>query len=459
MALRVLFVYPLSLPRRQVYRGYHHGIGYLAAQLKARGHRPALFATEVCRDEEVKRVLDRQRPDVVAVTSTTSEFPLARALIEAILRYRRLPVFVGGVHATIAPEEVASIRGIRGLCRGEGEFGFVRVVDSLEKGTLARDVPGFWFREREGWVRNCLGPPTPLAGLPFPDREIFAYNRWARETRKIVGAEFMGSRGCPFRCTYCCNPLYADLYRPHATWRRRPVRELLAEVKEVLAGCPSLDRVGFHDDIFTLDKEWLADFCEQYPRYIGRPFWCNTRVGCITSQEAGMLRKAGCVRVHVAVETGDPRLRKEILNRDIPDEQILETFAFLRRAGLKTLAFNMLGVPQETEETIRKTIDLNRRIRPDWLHVTLFQPFPGTALFRLCKEEGLLAPRSPGDYYAEATIVKNPSLPEDVLYGYLRNFVSLVYASDGARSNRMGTGDSTQKKPRHPGGVEYQGWK
>ena len=157
-----------------------------------------------------------------------------------------------------------------------------------------------------------------------------------------------------------------------------------------------------------------------------------------------MLRKAGCVRVHMAIETGDPWLRKEILNRDISDEQILEAFAFLRKAGLKTLAFNMLGLPQETEETIRKTVDLNRRIRPDWIPVTLFQPFPGTALFRFCEERGLLEPRRPGDYYAEDTIVKNPLLPKDVLYGYLRNFVSLVYG---------------KKKPRHPGGVEYQGWK
>jgi radical SAM superfamily enzyme YgiQ (UPF0313 family) len=90
----------------------------------------------------------------------------------------------------------------------------------------------------------------------------------------------------------------------------------------------------------------------------------------------------------------------------------------------------MLGLPHETEETLKQTIDMNRRIRPDRVHVTLFQPYPGTALFRFCEENGLLEPGSVGDYYAESTIVKNPLLPKPILYRYLRDFVSLVYAGD-----------------------------
>jgi radical SAM superfamily enzyme YgiQ (UPF0313 family) len=430
MALRVLFVYPLCPPRPQVYPGYHHGIGHLAAVLKARGHLPSLLATHTCRDEEVKKVLTREEPDIIAVTSTTAEFPLARQLIETILGWRRLPVFVGGVHATVAPEEVASIRGIRGLCRGEGEEGFVQVVDSLELGDLDETVPGFWFRSEGEWIRNPTGLPTPLTGLAFADREIFGYEQWARPFRKIIGAEFLAGRGCPFRCTYCCTPLYNDLYKPYPYPRRRPVEEVLSEVNTVLARYPSLHRVGFHDDIFTLDKGWLAAFCEQYPKVVGRPFWCNTRVGCVTAPEAEALRKAGCFRVHVAIEAGSPWLRKEILNRDISDEQILETFSFLKKAGLKRMAFNMLGLPFETEETIRQTIALNRKIRPDRVHVTLFQPYPGTALFRLCEEEELLEAGAVGDYYGEATRVKNASLENSVLYKYLRDFVSLVYSAE-----------------------------
>ena len=81
-------------------------------------------------------------------------------------------------------------------------------------------------------------------------------------------------------------------------------------------------------------------------------------------------------------------------------------------------------------ETIQQTVALNRRIRPDRVHITLFQPYPGTALFHLCEEKGLLEPGAVGDYYGEATMVKNPMLPKSVLYEYLRNFVSLVYGTE-----------------------------
>ncbi len=430
MPLKILFVYPLSQPRREVYHGYHHGIGQLSAQLKARGHETSLLATHSCDPETVEKTLQQVQPDLIAITSTTTEFPLAKKIAGQILQQKELPLFFGGVHATIAPEDILAIKGARGLCRGDGEHGFVQVVDSLEKGPLKTDIPGFWFRQGDQWIKNPPAAPAVLTDLAFPDREIFDFGEWVKPVHKIIGAEFLGSRGCPFHCSYCSAPFYNDLYKPHAYWRKRPVEDLLAEIKNVLAQYPWIKTIGFHDDIFTLDKDWLAEFCNSYPKVIGRPFWFNTRVGCITEEEAKRLRQAGCIRVHMAIETGNARLREKILKRRIADEEIIEAFAFLKKAGLKRLAFNMLGLPFETEETIKQTIALNRKIRPDWLHVTMFQPFPGTDLFELCKEKGLLADRLSTSYYETATALKNPDLPEEVLFRYLREFVSLVYRKE-----------------------------
>lgn len=424
--MHVLFVYPLPQPGPEVYPGFHHGIGHLSAVLKERGHTTSLFAASACDPEEVKAVLKERQPHVVAVTSTSPEFPLAKRLVRRILDWKPVPVFFGGVHATVAPEEVMSVEGVQGLCRGEGEYGFARVVDGLQEGRRETDVPGFWFRNENQWIKNPPGPITPLDDLPFPDRGIYRYEDWIRPFAKIIGAEFLGSRGCPFHCSYCCTPLYSELYKPRPYWRRRPVGDLLAEIRDVTDRYP-VPVVGFHDDIFTLDTPWLETFCSLYRQEVGKPFWCNTRVGCITEVQAGMLRKAGCFRVHVAVETGNPWLRREILNRSISDEEIVETFAFLKRAGIKRLAFNMLGLPFETEESILQTIALNRKIRPERVHVTLYQPYPGTALHELCRERGLLQPGPVSSYYSEATLVKNPDLPAEVLSRYLREFVPLVY--------------------------------
>ncbi len=426
MGLNVLFVYPLPPPGPEVYPGFHHGIGSLSAVLKRHGHSTSLLAASACDPARVRSLLDDRQPDLVAVTSTSAEFPLARSLAGEIMKWRRVPLYFGGVHATAAPEEVTAVDGVQGICRGEGEQGLQLIVNGLEQGRQETGVPGFWIQKGEQWVRNPPGRITPLEDLPFPDREIFEYGEWIRPFSKIIGAEFLGSRGCPFRCSYCCTPLYSRLYAPETYWRRRAVEDLVSEVQNVTARYPT-EIVGFHDDVFTLDGEWLEAFCHQYPEAVGKPFWCNTRVGCITEEQAGMLRRAGCVRIHVAVETGSPRLRREILGRNISDEEILETFDLLKRAGIKRLAFNMLGIPHETEETIRRTIALNRRIRPDRVHVTLFQPYPGTPLYDRCRKEGLLAQGAVSSYYDPATLVKNPGLPSTVLFRYLREFVPLVY--------------------------------
>ena len=103
MGLKVLFIYPLSRPGHAVYPGYHQGLGYLSSVLKDHGHATALYAAHTCEPPVLKEALVKEAPDIVAITSTTTEFPLAGAFAETIPELKPLPVFFGGVHATVAP--------------------------------------------------------------------------------------------------------------------------------------------------------------------------------------------------------------------------------------------------------------------------------------------------------------------------------------------------------------------
>jgi anaerobic magnesium-protoporphyrin IX monomethyl ester cyclase len=426
MAMNVLFVYPLLRPAKEIYLGYHHGIGYLSALLKQRGHETYLYTAYEVRTEEIAAALKKKKIDAVAITSTSAEFGLAKALAREIVRQGSPPLFVGGIHATLAPEEVMAVEGITGLCRGEGEEGFASMISSLEKGDPATDVPGFWVRDGKGWIKNPPGPPAPLEALPFPDREIFDYSTILKNHSTIIGAEFLGSRGCPYSCTYCSLPVLQGLYAPHRFWRRRPVDHLINEIEQVCSRY-TVKMVGFHDDVFTLDRQWLASFCEEYKVRIRRPFWCNTRTGCIHPEAALLLKEAGCVRVHMAVESGSLFIREKVLNRKISDAEIIDSFGFLKGSGIKTLAFNMIGLPFETEETIQQTIALNRKIRPHRIHLTMFRPFPGTDLHTLCKGKGWLKAGADLSYYDEEPTLEQPQISRETLIRYFRRFIHLVY--------------------------------
>ena len=141
------------------------------------------------------------------------------------------------------------------------------------------------------------------------------------------------------------------------------------------------------------------------------------------------LARAGCVRVHLGVESGNDWIRKEILGRPIEKEEIVEAFRLAKSYGLKTVSFNMIGVPHETDETIWETIELNRRLRPHWIHLSVFIPYPGTPLFDYCKARGWRGEVG-ADYYDPRNAMDQPGLSRERVFEYFERFFPMVYGND-----------------------------
>ena len=121
-----------------------------------------------------------------------------------------------------------------------------------------------------------------LDQLPFPDREIFPYDEMLRQrAARLMGLEFMATRGCVYRCRYCLNPLLRKVHGKGCV-RRRSAGHLLDEMEEVVGRYGYKGIIGFHDDIFTLSPDWLMQFASAYPERIGLPFWCNAHVAELT---------------------------------------------------------------------------------------------------------------------------------------------------------------------------------
>jgi radical SAM superfamily enzyme YgiQ (UPF0313 family) len=119
-------------------------------------------------------------------------------------------------------------------------------------------------------------------------------------------------------------------------------------------------------------------------------FTCNARVETLNEDICQALKEAGCETLCVGIESGSQRVRKEILKRYMTNEQIINAFNYAKKAGLATYSFNMLGIPTETEKDMWETIKLNRIVKPTSLQVSIFQPYPGTELYQMCKEKGWL---------------------------------------------------------------------
>ncbi len=397
--MRVLLVYPNIVESP---KDISIGLGIVATLLKKNNHSVELLDnTFGLSDEEIVEKVKRFDPELVAVTAASNDLERAKEICSLIKKQRDILVVCGGYHVTIAPEDILKEECFDVVAIGEAEYSLLKLVGSIENGEIDYSIENLWFKGHE---RNIISELNEdLDELPFADREIFDYQKYINANRGL--ATFMSSKGCPYLCSYCINKVLIEKYKGKGKFLRfRSVENVLNEIKEVLNKY-KVKEIEFYDDTFTLDKKRLKEFCERYEKEIRLPFYVNARVNAVTKEDFILLKKAGCVRVSIGIESGDNVIRNEVLKRNQTDEQIIETFKNAKEVGLKTYAFNMIGIPQENYESILKTIELNRKIQPNYVGVSIFNAYKGTELYEYCERNNLLQGLSSSSYFQSSNVI------------------------------------------------------
>jgi radical SAM superfamily enzyme YgiQ (UPF0313 family) len=224
--------------------------------------------------------------------------------------------------------------------------------------------------------------------LPIPDYAIF--NR--RDIRWKKGAiNLIAGRGCYYNCAYCCNHALRELYSGKGSFVRLLKVDILLDHIESLNNMYDPSMICFEDDIFITRKDWLKEFCDKYRRKFNIPFVCNGRFDVMDEEILKWLASANCVRIHYGLESGNKNLRINVLNRgDMTNERIKYIIQKTKENNIKVMTYNIIGFPLETSQAIDDTIELNRITLPDHIAVFCYYPYPGTALYKICKENGYL---------------------------------------------------------------------
>ena len=424
--MKVCFVYPdVGGVEHYGARKYYHGLGYISAMLKAAGHKTALiYLLREPSREAFLRELAGHDPAVVAFSSTTHQHPLVEQCARWIKEEQpERFVLSGGTHPTLAPEAVALSPDIDAICVGEGELATLDLIERLAAGAPITEIQNLWMRDGEIWHRNpSRALIENLDDLPFADRELFDSRQMLAHNDGWV--DLMAGRGCPYDCSYCCNPgLKAQYHGLGRYVRFRSVDNLLREIEE-LAGRYPVRTLNFQDDTFTLNRKWALEFCEAYTGRFEFPFWINTRVERVLDDEelVSALARAHCRGVRIGLESGNEQLRKDILKRGMSNDDIRRAVRLLRRHGLQVSTCNMIGIPGETPAMIDETIALNRELAPDNLQFSVFYPYPMTELHDVAVEQGLVqAGHAIAGYYERESVLDLPDIaPEELAEKYDR---------------------------------------
>ena len=407
------------------------GIMYLSSVLNKNGHNVFLSDTSLKR---VSALIKEKDIRIVGFSCANTEYEdyvqISRKIKE---RFPSVLIIWGGPTPTFRPEIIAE-DSIDIICRGEGEAALLELVDRLEHKQVIHDIANLWIKDGARIYKNDVRPLlADLDSLPLPDRSLInAFPQFRYSPLRFM----MASRGCPYNCSYCFNHSFHELYRGKGKIIRiRSVDNVIAELEELKKDY-NAKFFYFQDDIFPSDDNWLISFSEKYSRIVKVPFTVVTSARFITDKFVRYLTHAGCISLHIAIECGNEKIRTEILNKPITNQQIIDAIKIVKQHKLGVASYNMVGVPFSTFGDDVSTLDFNLKVKIDAAYVFFYLPFLETKLGKLSKDGGLLDGNTEFlSYFEKITIkVENKQrlekfsylFPIIVTYPFLRRYLSIL---------------------------------
>ncbi len=362
----------------------YFGPMYLSSALKKNGHMTKMFI--LSEDKNIINSLKKFKPDLIAFSVVSGLHKWNIEFAKKVKMNIDALVIFGGPHPTFF-SEVINEKAVDIICLGEGEFSFVELADSLDKGKINYNIEGLWFKKDGKIIKNPLrNLVEDLDSIPFPDRELY-YSK-SHFLRNFPTKRFATSRGCPYNCSFCYNPARRKMNQGKGKYiRRRSPQNVIEEIKQMSEKYP-LKTVRFVDDNFTLNHEWLKELLPLYKKEINLPFTFLGRADELNEEITRLLKKSGCDSVIFGIETADEEMRNKVLKKSLKNKSIINSARLLKKYKIKIGTYNMIGLPGETIDDAINTLKFNVKIKADYVLSSIFQPYPKTELGEYCVENG-----------------------------------------------------------------------
>lgn len=415
------------------------GVGCLAASLERAGYDVKIIDSHInnLNDQETAERVLREKPDAVGITANSHNRFHAIEVARGIKnKEKNVLVCVGGCHfSPMAISTLKTIPEIDVVVREEGEETFLDLLDHYFQQKPFDDVLGITFRKNQEIISNPSRPFIKnLDDLPMPAWHLFELDKYEARLEGGSGVRAIGvknSRGCPYHCSFCVNSdFWKKLFRYHSS------RRFIDEV-EYLYKNYGYRGFDFWDDTITVVRDYIKEACEEIlRRKLDIVWYARARVNTVDREILTLMKKAGCRVISFGVESGSPRILKNI-QKGITLEQVKEATRICVDLGYIVKLFFMYSHPGETLKDIQMTRDFMRELKfygPN-VHVLPAYTFvyPGTEIETIAKKEGLLSKdfnwNIPVEFPFNKKIKVNPTIPiyeqeglkAEEIYSYLNS--------------------------------------
>jgi radical SAM superfamily enzyme YgiQ (UPF0313 family) len=337
--------------------------------------------------EETVRMLNEYEFDVVLIGGLIPVYKRIIILTEKLKAIRpNCIVIAGGSAAMSVPELLLSNSKVDVVCAGEGEIAIIELLEGLQHCKL-KDllrIKGFYFKV-DGEItfsgkRDLIADLDSESDLPAYDllpMDIYLSN-------PVIGfgkdVDFISSRGCPFKCTFCYQP-WGRKFRAHST-------DFVLDALQLLKKRYDIDFISFQDDLFMANPSRVYEFCEEVQRCVPGLLWsCTGRVNLVNEHLVAAMRKAGCVSISYGFESGSPWMLAS-MNKKVSIEQMERAAQLNRKYGMMLPVSFIIGMPGEDEDTCRETVEFCVRTKIPLKSMMFATPYPGTELFEFAVSTG-----------------------------------------------------------------------
>ncbi|MEM5814265.1 MAG: radical SAM protein, partial [Candidatus Aenigmatarchaeota archaeon] len=376
---------------------------------------------EWSREQTVQHAKEFDPGLIVIDTSTPSiinDMQVADALKEALPNAH---ITLVGTHPTALPEETLNKCKADSACRGEYDYTVRDLALALQDGKPLKNVDGLSFKENGKIVHSQKREYIKdLDELPFVSeiylkhfgkdgikKYFYASLRWPQLT-------ILTARGCPYNCLFCNSPMKHS-YRP------RSIDNVVAELEYIQKELPFVKEIMFEDETFPAAKERTMKLCEEIIRKGIKLKWsCNARVNTDLETLQAM-KRAGCRLMCVGFEASEKEVLDSIDKKTTKDMQ-MEFMENSRKAGLLVNGCFIFGLPSDTKETMRKTLEFAKELNCDTAQFYPLMVYPGTAAYEWAKKNGFITTEDYSKWLTEdgqmTTTVSRPGLTKEELVAF-----------------------------------------
>lgn len=391
-------------------------VAVLAAYLRKQGFRPAIIDAnaENITPEETARRVGEYDPLLAAVivygsqpSASTQNMTIAGRICTALKENTNAEVAIGGLHPSALPERTLREEDVDFVIDGEGPLTLeplLRELQKTQKGTGGKKKikkgavpPGLWWYDG-GEIRHTDRAPLiadldeglPVAAWDLLPMETYRAHNWHCfdniDQRKPYGALYT-SLGCPFKCSFCC--INAPFGKPGIRYRSP---ELVLEEIELLVTKYGVKNLKIVDELFILSEAHYVPILEGIVREgWDLNIWAYARVDTIKPEHLPLMKQAGIHWLALGIESANANVRGGVskLIRKTDVETVVE---WIRGAGIYIIGNYIFGLPDDTLETMRETLDMAKRLNCEFANLYSAMAYPGSRLYDMAVERGLALP-------------------------------------------------------------------